>query len=300
MPYGYFGARLENLALVGGKYDEIRRVADEGITWGGIVLHPGLMDDEDRERDAKATKHYLLIESEILLHHAAETLLRLYFGHATPGDPPCPWLAMAQRFDFAAFKDDVRRRFIEETRPTGRLTTAQRAELCAVFRGTDDPTKLTPSPTRRRWNAGLVNIDRFMRHYARLFLDDAPLYNPTKHGMGITASGDALFAIDGTAMAHGPAVTVLEIVDKNDRKGPRWRRTTRWFDFEHHTAFTYCAIILMRQLWTVGSWQYTGSKLELYTLFDRPLFRTVQDAAHKSPQMRVSFDLLYEPAVAMH
>ena len=158
MPYGYFGQRLENLLLVATKYDQVRPLVDEGFEWGKLTINAGPMDHEERELDKQAVKVYLLLESLVLLHHAAETLLRLYFAHADPDDPPCPWLAMAPRFDFRRFKADVLARFVPETSRTVRLTAEHKAELCDTFRGARDRMKLTPAPAQRVWDDGLSKV----------------------------------------------------------------------------------------------------------------------------------------------
>ena len=41
----------------------------------------------------------------MLLHHVAETLLRLYIAHES--DPECPWIAIASERNFGRFKGKV-------------------------------------------------------------------------------------------------------------------------------------------------------------------------------------------------
>jgi hypothetical protein len=47
------------------------------------------------------------LESTVLLHHAGETLMRLYLAHA--GDAPCPWMEIARFPDSRRFKDALSR-----------------------------------------------------------------------------------------------------------------------------------------------------------------------------------------------
>lgn len=44
-------------------------------------------------------------ECVLVLHHACETLLRLFFVHSEEQD--CPWLGMAASVNFAEFKEKV-------------------------------------------------------------------------------------------------------------------------------------------------------------------------------------------------
>lgn len=59
-------------------------------------------DEEDDDADEEDLSRYAVAESSVLLHHAAETLFRLYLAHREL--PPCPWLEVSRLRNFAAFK----------------------------------------------------------------------------------------------------------------------------------------------------------------------------------------------------
>ena len=53
----------------------------------------------------EARERYVRAECVLVLHHACETLLRLFFAHSEKQD--CPWLGMSASVNFAEFKEKV-------------------------------------------------------------------------------------------------------------------------------------------------------------------------------------------------
>src|SRR5690348_10436328 len=92
-PHTYFRDRLQMLALRAVNPTVIdEAVGDEGITWGRLHLvadgHPNASPETAAERE-DAHSRFLVAESQVLLHHTAEALLRMYLAHETY--PACPW-----------------------------------------------------------------------------------------------------------------------------------------------------------------------------------------------------------------
>jgi hypothetical protein len=65
------------------------------------VTHLGAMPVPSKESHDR----YVRTESVLVLHHACEMVLRLFFAHAEK--PDCPWLGMAASVSFAEFKEKV-------------------------------------------------------------------------------------------------------------------------------------------------------------------------------------------------
>src|SRR6185312_3755664 len=113
--------------------------------------------------------------------HVSETVLRYYLAHCP--DPSgrfraCPWLDLADEVNFAAFKRAVELRFADDS---DELTDRRRDDVTRTFYlgsngGTDDPAEL------ERLARSVDEIERWLRHFAGYFLDDARLYNAMKHG----------------------------------------------------------------------------------------------------------------------
>jgi hypothetical protein len=155
----------------------------EGITIGRLKAGggPRLKFTEHERAEVEQNRERLVIaEAEVLLHHAAETQLRLYLAYERL--PPCPWLVLAGERSFAAFKDKV-----------AKLGEAlgdeqRRTNVAAVFFGASDRTSLRPTPPEDEWNAGLENLSTWLAWFAAHFLD-AGVYNAAKHGLAPQAPG---------------------------------------------------------------------------------------------------------------
>ena len=84
-PADYFMRRLTGLLLLKGKPEAIRALPAEGIETGGVLiqLQPGTTPDaRSEDDDAESRDRFFTADAWLLLHHASETLLRLYLAHA--------------------------------------------------------------------------------------------------------------------------------------------------------------------------------------------------------------------------
>ena len=61
----------------------------------------------DRSTEARDDLHvaFLVTESQAVLHHVSEALIRLFLAHADGGD--CPWMEVAALRNFSKFKQEV-------------------------------------------------------------------------------------------------------------------------------------------------------------------------------------------------
>ena len=76
----------------------------------------------------EARDRYVRTECVLVLHHACEMLLRLFFAHVDKQD--CPWLGMAASVSFAEFKEKV---------STALRTGFDRDDVARVFLGGTNP-----------------------------------------------------------------------------------------------------------------------------------------------------------------
>src|SRR5690349_6380569 len=90
----------------------------EGRTFevDGLKLAFEAVDDVAAEADVSSVTNtwFVAAESEVLLHHVSETLLRLSLALAPSADgevPDAPWLELARERSFRSFKKRVRRAF---------------------------------------------------------------------------------------------------------------------------------------------------------------------------------------------
>ena len=284
-PHAYFNQRLESLILVAGKSAQLAELLAEGITIGrlkaGGAPRPNLTEhqrtevEQDRER-------FVIAEAEVLLHHAAETLLRLYLAHERL--PPCPWLVLAGDRSFAAFKGKVSQLGEE-------LGDEQRkANVAAVFFGASDRTNLQPTPSEDEWNAGLDNLSAWLAWFAAHFLDSG-VYNAAKHGLALQA-GNAAFQLGDDELISRSGLS-LEYVEtyKDDSGRRRWRRTTQWVDPDRRMGYIFMACRLMKGLMEIARARYTGAPLTHLDLFTSPRFE--ETVMNEIEFTKLSVDLLY-------
>lgn len=286
-PHAYFNQRLESLLLVAGKPEQLAQLLAEGINIeklevGVASIHRDLSEQENAEAQ-EDRERFVIAEAEILLHHAAETLLRLYLAHEDL--PPCPWLKLSGEYSFAEFKSKV-------TTLTEELGDEQRnSKVAAVFFGTAERASLRPTPAVDDWNMGLQNVATWLAWYAAHFLD-AGVYNAAKHGLAVQA-GNAEFQLGDDELISRSGSSLEYLVSyKNDSGRRRWRRTTQWLDLDRWMAYIFMASRLMKGLMAVARARYTGAPLTHLDLFLAPRFEdTVPGEGIEFNKL--SFDLLY-------
>jgi hypothetical protein len=283
-PWEYFRHRERLLALTAGAPEKLLAAGRDGVQVGR--LHFQLQGDpQQEEQDAEDRERFLLADSQILLHHVSETLLRLYLAHENL--PPCPWLEVARVRGPGAFKKLVQGRFVE-----GPPQDESRRRVAGVFLGTSNPKGLTPHPPIEAWNEGLDNIEAFLRHYARHFLD-ADVYNALKHGL-VVRPGDSHTQLDDGELikAEGPALEYLS--QRKDVSGRlRWNRSTRWLEFDRSLVFVFMATRLMESLWSIARARYLEDEPPPINLWTEPAYGQVADRLEEGQNSAILVDTMH-------
>jgi hypothetical protein len=250
-------------------------------------------DEEPDPREAEDREQFVFAESEVLLHHVSETLLRLYLAHE--GAPPCPWLEIARVRGAGQFKRMVSKRFADELPPEER-----RQRVGEVFFGSAERTAIKPNPPQEQWEKSLDNIEAFLTHYARHFLD-ADIYNALKHGLAVRPGPAAMQLGDGDLIkAEGPAIEYLTLGENSEGKR-RWFHTTHWIEVDSALAFISIAQRLMESIWTLARFRYLGEKPELLVAWTKPEYAEVIRHLHDGQESgiftdRMHMELLYYAA----
>lgn len=232
-PWDYFERRLSHLMLVAADRDRYRAVFSEPIALGAIQIEIAAP-----ATDAYPTpeQSFIAVESEVLLHHVAETLLRFVHAHADP-DEPCPWLRMSALTSARRFKEWVEVTVVEAPR-------SHLAELCGrVFACHPDSA---------------ADLDAYI-DYTRLlgdhFLDAAP-YNAAKHGMGLTGGSERRqIELDGVEVFRrdGAVINWLAAWPQHDPDRPAgWTRASRLFSPEAAITVSFLSTNLMKSVWIRG------------------------------------------------
>lgn len=247
-PAAYFRSRWNLLVLAAGKPDELARLLAEGVEYDELIARIDLTDGDDPEGE-RLHLAFLVTESQVLLHHTSEALLRLFLGHS--GSPPCPWVECATFLDFRAFRRVVAE-LAKATWPQSR-----RDDVSRVFLGCD------PRADDPEWEAAATASERLVRLLAVRINQDASLYNSAKHGMTVIGSNAAVrIGVEGGEGGfgtEGPSIAFLESVSKDGQRV--WRETTQWFSIRQALWLTSLAITQIDALWDVAKAVYLDAEV---------------------------------------
>lgn len=247
-PSTYFRDRLKFLAIRAVRPDVVEAAIGEGVQWGPLRL---VHDDADPAPDAAALEEaaqtrFIVIESQVLLHHVSESLLRMYIGHA--GRPACPWLEMASLKDPGEFPKLVGD-LAQPTWPQEWLDSVGDVFLGGV-----------PADPPDEWLQARTNAVRLLRYLAARFNADSQLYNAAKHGMtsiGGTGSVHVIPDGGGEAVTAANGVNIVFLEREGRRKtGYTWFHKSQWLSPEKSVWLTQLALIQMDALWTMARWHY--------------------------------------------
>lgn len=242
-PAEYLDLRLWALMCIIGTPDDGMSPPDR-LTFEGMTIRQDGIENSERER-------FAALEATVLLHHAYETLLRLYLAHSNRN--PCPWLAIVELRRPGAFPKAVRS-FLRDLDNPERV-----ADLLRVASFTSDAAAFNPDMPAELWDENREALVALFRHASTVVLDDAAYYNSAKHGLAVLAGPQGLRVsadADGTAVLdqNGPAIEILD----RDPKTQEWRKTTKWVQVAAQAETVLVVVRTVRSLWSVAQSRYTG------------------------------------------
>lgn len=246
-PTQYFRTRLQMLLLEAGDPEGVVSLMRSGVQYAGLRIRADLDDTlGSNELDEHST-----VESQILLHHVTETLLRFFVAHKD--NPQCPWLDIAVNTSPSRFKDIVSRQIIEAPRESLEDIVA------FVFLGSGGDDDAEES---EQLDEGAGNLANFLRKLAKIWRDEAHLYNALKHGLAIIPGNATIdFLADGTwaQFGSGPSIEYLEFTP--GEQGQRtWQTTLRWVDVQESLQLVEIACLMIDSLWEVAKARYVGQQ----------------------------------------
>jgi hypothetical protein len=261
-PADYFRTRLRALLVLAGRSDDFAALLRQGTEYAGVTVQLG----EDGEVDPESLGRYATTESQVVLHHAAEAVIRLYLAHL--GRPDCPWLELSRATNFREFKRRVADEIVE-LRRSGQLERS----VAWVFLGRAEAQSQEDD---EKWADVCTNLASFLRVLAGRWLDDARLYNALKHGLAVIP-GDAVFQLigddgDAVRMGEGTSIELLEPTQWDEGRR-QWQLTTKWLDVRESLGLIEVACMMIDSLWLVARHRYMGGPGEgelFYPLHFRP------------------------------
>jgi hypothetical protein len=246
-PWAYLHTRLFGLVAVAGKPDGFTNLFTDGITVGGRLRVGGTGKPPSPEE----VQRFVAVDSEVLLHHAAETVLRAYLALASR--PDAPWLEIAAQWYPRDFKEQVQQRFRD-----GGPTSRDLDETAVLFLGRKRPPD--DGTSYEDWRRATMNIEAFVREFATHWLEESVTYNSLKHGLVASSREQSLrvaydeaeptpFEIEGMT---------LEVVEGERRKDRaiEWFMTTKWVDIERNLALVWIATQLLKAAWAIAGSSY--------------------------------------------
>jgi len=156
--------RLRLLAATHDRLDELGSVVSGEFHIEGVDL--GMTDAPTKEEAWR----FVTVESVVLLHTAAESLLRLFF--AMLDDRWTPWVGIAEARNFREF--------------------TKRVEAWQSLADDEAATDVSYAVYRRRLgpdHEAIGTIVDIVRDAARIWIDEGDLYNAVKHGFAAVAGG---------------------------------------------------------------------------------------------------------------
>jgi hypothetical protein len=258
-PFNYLAQRIVSLLAMKDHGAEVLELVPETFELGASAF--------TRTADLKAAKRdqwrYAIAESQVVLHHASETVLRLYLGHVDR--PAEPWIVIAEErvfWKFRAAVNELRARV---------LSGDEEDRIHEVFHGTRNRLEIRagsdPAPVEE-WDTAARNIGEFLTRFAAICLD-SNAYNAAKHGLVVSAGASRFqVEVDGVEFMRTEGPHIEYLVNRTDG-GDGWGLQTRWVDPDHAIALSLAACHLIRQLWIVARHVYLGEPLAGFDLLHR-------------------------------
>lgn len=246
-PAAYFETRLFGLMVLAARPDAVRSFLADGLTHAGLTLKV-----EASDVDPVGIGRHVAIESQVLLHHVSESLIRLFLAHVEL--PSCPWVEIANERSPSDFKERVKTAIIARTMADGLLDDVKR-----LFMGR---RTCPPQTEQHEWDAASNNLTTFLVALAERWHADANIYNSLKHGLS-ALPGESSFTLtpDGEeprALADGTSVEFLET--GRSVGGKRlWQLATKWLDVGESLALAHIACRMTESLWAVAKHHYLGT-----------------------------------------
>lgn len=283
-PSTYFRMRLASAAL------QLKPTADMLSTRYemsyGVVSADWRIPDDDRVR-----VEYVALEVTVLLHHAAETLMRLYFAHVDA--PNCPWLEVSRLTDFKRFKSKV-----DSVRRTKRGSWNRR-RLASVFLGGTDPADSGLDISQTDFDEHVDATIVFLTEVSNRLLNESNLYNSAKHGLAGIVDSSTKMVMDIGGETHelndGPCIAYpYRTVDPDSStKDLKWRMSVDAIQIDSDMLIIEAVCKYIDSLFDVARRRYVGEPGAVWVCNRNYIYKTILQGRVAAAQLvsGYAFDL---------
>ena len=259
-PAEYFQTRLGTLL---GYLSRADRPDATPVTYSLGAMHA---EWQEVNPDHETKLRYAAMEASILLHHAGETLLRLYLAHAQ--EPRCPWLSVARLRNFVEFKNTIGSTF------KAPVADAVMERIALVFLGGRTPAESAVQVSAESWDEAILAYTELLSVMTDKLFDEANLYNAAKHGLvGVPHdSGSLTFGEDDerVTVGGGPAMLFLSQIPaaqaKDKSPEERWSVTSAYVRIDSSLMMVDLITRAVSSLWAAARRRYCGSVGEILLL----------------------------------
>ncbi|MEI4742005.1 hypothetical protein [Rhodococcus erythropolis] len=183
-PAEYLKMRIESLSLMLCGDDALRPAFSSTREIGVVTLEAADTPSADARRRFVAT------EANLIVHHAAETLLRMFYAHVEQED--CPWLGIASSVNFTEFKQKL---------DHGLASGFDREKIAQVFLGGVSVADSQIHVTETDFNEGIDAISLLLTYAAQRYLAESFVYNAAKHGLSNVMVDNASLGVETEGQA---------------------------------------------------------------------------------------------------
>lgn len=245
-PAEHFSRRFHLLLAQASQSDAELRAEAKKYKFGKISMTVPSITESEVDEDAH--KRFVLLEAELFIHHAAETLVRLYFAHAD--NAPAPWIEMAKLRGPGEFTRRLKA-FRKERQKESVLT-----QIRLVFFGYKQFPQDWSKDKAAENEAALGRVADYLDYFSELLLERGQTYNAVKHGLAVEAGESALAVGEIKELsASGPSIAYLDR-GRDDENKSFWAVKIRWIPLEFDISLAYVGTQLLNALWTVARVRY--------------------------------------------
>ena len=234
-----------------------------------------------------ARMRYMRTEAVNIVHHASETLLRLYFAHID--HPECPWLGMSAPVPFWDFKERVSKALDDGF---------DADHIARLFLGGASPSDAGVDVTEEEFDASIEAYRFLLGVCGDRFVGDAFLYNAVKHGLTAIDLDDEEARMEWVShegervpMHKGPAHIYLhEKLTPNAKPDEgTWFMSVEDPNIDRDLAVTSMIAYAMDSLWSVARRDHLGAEGQIFCMkvgsIEMSIYGPIQRAANIMQRM---------------